>query len=428
MDAHSPWRGFLTAVAVLAGLLGFASGAPALVGFAFGWALLMALGVFASRFGLVGLVGQRRIGPNAFEGDLLTVDVVLENYGRRAARFVVASDTFGAGLADRQSVLEAGPLPSMHRRVLSYRAFVARQWGLYTVGPLSLGAWDPLGLVYASREIPRLDPFEVFPRTHEIESLSTQAGRATISPRDSTAAAAGQSLLFRGVRDFEAGDDVRRIHWPATARRGSPMVREFERDQQPAFVLFLDLDRRGRAGIGRNSTLEYLVRIGASILWTAYRRGDVLSLVAEGEREIMVPPGQDETHLATAMHELVRVRQRGTTSLLTVVDRHREWLPSGTTAVLLLANPDIDLDALSQTLQGLRAFAVRPLVVAVDTLQFPPVDRPPTPVEVARERREALRQCLVDLDVAATIVGPDETPEETLKRTDFLKNPPGAAS
>jgi hypothetical protein len=64
----------------------------------------------------------------------------------------------------------------------------------------------------------------------------------------------------------------------------------------------------------------------------------------------------------------------------------------------------------------------------VDTLQFPPVDRPPTPVEVARERREALRQCLVDLDVAATIVGPDETPEETLKRTDFLKNPPGAAS
>jgi uncharacterized protein (DUF58 family) len=424
VDERSPWRGFLTAVAVLAGLLGFASDSPALVGFAFGWVLILAIAVFASRLGLVGLVGHRRIGSNAFEGDLLTVDVVLENYGRRAARFVVASDTFGAGLADRQSVLEPGPLPSMHRRVLSYRAFVARQWGLYTVGPLSLGAWDPLGLAYASQEIPRLDPFEVFPRTFEIEALSAHAGRATIAPRDTTAAAAGQSLLFRGVRDFEAGDDVRRIHWPATARRGSPMVREYERDQQPAFVLFLDLDRRGRAGIGRNSTLEYLVRIGASFLWTAHRRGDVLALVAEGEREVLVPPGQDEAHLAAAMHELVRLRQMGSTSLPEIVDRHREWLPPGTTAVLLLADPDIDLEQLSETIRGLRAWAVRPLVVALDTLAFPPVDRPPTPVEVARERREALATCLVDLDVASALVGADETPEEVLQHPDFLKRPP----
>ncbi len=424
MDEHSPWRGFLTAIAVLAGLLGFAAGSPALVGFAFGWALILALAVFTSRLGLVGLVGQRRIGSNAFEGDLLTVDLVLENHGRRSSTFVVARDTFGAGLADRQSVLEPGPLPALHRRVLSYRAFVARQWGLYTVGPLSLGAWDPLGLSYARQEIPRLDAFEVFPRTFEIEALSARAGRATISPRDSTTTAAGQSLLFRGVREFEAGDDVRRIHWPATARRGIPMVREFERDQQPAFVVFLDLDRRGRAGIGRQSTLEYLVRIGASLLWTAHRRGDVLALVAEGEKEILVPPGQGDAHLAAAMHELVRVRQTGTTSLLDTVDRHTEWLPPGMTAVLLLANPDVEIDQIDRAIHGLRAFAVRPLVVAVDTLAFPPVDRPPTPVEVAREKREALVRCLVDLDVCATLVGPDESPEDALQRPDFLERPP----
>jgi len=427
VDERSPWRGFLTAIAVLAGLLGFVSDSPALVGFAFGWVLILAIAVFASRLGLVGLVVQRRIGSNAFEGDLITVDVVLENHGGRAGRFVVAGDMFGAGLADRQSVLEPGPLPPLHRRVLSYRAFVARQWGLYTVGPLSLGAWDPLGLAYASREIPHLDAFEVFPQTHEIEALSARAGRATFAPRDSSAAAAGQSLLFRGVRDFEAGDAVRRLHWPATARRGSPMVREFERDQQPAFVLFLDVDRRGRAGLGRKSTLEYLVRIGASLLWTAHSRGDSLALVAEGEREVLVPPGRGEAHLAAAMHELVRVRQTGSTSLLETVARHREWLPPGTTAVLLLANPDVDLGLLEQTIQGLRAFAVRPLVVAVDTLGFPPVDRPPTPVQVAREQREALTTRLIDLDVSAAVVGQDETPEEALKKPGFLDRPPEAA-
>ncbi len=424
MDEQSPWRGFLTAIALLAGLLGLASGTPALVGFAFGWAILILLGMFAARLRLDGLVAERHIGVNAFEGDLLTVDLVLENHGSRDATYIVASDMFGAGLADRQSVLEPGPLPALHRRVLSYRAFVARQWGLYTVGPLSVGGWDPLGLVYAVREVPRLDPFEVFPRVHEIETLSTRAGRATISPREVSSAATGQSLLFRGVREFEPGDDVRRIHWPATARRGSPMVREFERDQQPLFTLFLDLDRRGRAGIGKGSTLEYLVRIGASLLWTAHRRGDVLSLVADGQTEVHVPPGQGEAHLAAAMHELVRARQLGSTSLLETVDRHREWLPPGTTAVLLLANPDIDLDHLDNTIQGLRAFGARPVVIAVDTLAFPPVDRPPTPVEVAREKREALVARLVDLDVTGELIGTGETPEDVLARPDFLGGPP----
>jgi uncharacterized protein (DUF58 family) len=250
----------------MAGLLGFLSGSAALVGFAAGWALVLGLAWIAARRGLRGLEVRRHLPPSAFEGDLLTVDI--ENHA------APAEDHFGAGLADRQSVLEPGPLPPLHRRILSYRAFVARQWGLYTVGPLTIGRFDPLGLFFAGRRLERLDPFEVYPRAAKIEAVALLGGRASVAARDVTAAAAGQSLLFRGVRDFQAGDDVRRIHWLATARRGSPMVRENERDLQPVFTLFLDLERRGRAGLGRKSTLEYLVRVGSSLLWTAHRRGD----------------------------------------------------------------------------------------------------------------------------------------------------------
>ncbi|OFV89062.1 MAG: hypothetical protein A2V74_08920, partial [Acidobacteria bacterium RBG_16_70_10] len=355
MDRRSPWRGFLSAIAALAGLLGLASGSVALVGFAAAWAVLLALAFLASRHQLGGLAAERRTAPSAFEGDLVTVDLFVENHGRRDARFVVASDLFGAGLADRQSVLEPGPLPPLHRRPLSYRAFVARQWGLYTVGPLSVGGWDPLGLWFSQRELPRVDPFEVYPRAVEIESLSARGARATIAPREVSAAASGQSLLFRGVREFAAGDDVRRIHWPATARRGAPMVREFERDLQPVFALFLDLDRRGRAGLGRKSTLEYLVRVGVSLLWTAHRRGDVFSLIAEGDRLILLPPGQGELHLAAALHELVTARQTGGRPLVEVVDRHRDLLPAGATAALVSATTEVDLERLGHVVGALRA-------------------------------------------------------------------------
>jgi len=416
----SPWRGFLSVVAGLAGILGLASGSGALVGFAAGWVALLGLAWIVARRGLGEVNLERRLPSSGFENDLLTVDLSLENHGGRPARFVVASDTFGAGLADRQSVLEPGPLPPLHRRLLSYRAFVARQWGVYTVGPLSIGAFDPLGLFFARREVPRLDPFEVYPRAVEIEALAARGGRATVAPRDVTAAAAGQSLLFRGIRDFTAGDDVRRIHWPATARRGTPMVREYERDLQPLFAVFLDLDRRGRAGIGRQATLEYLVRVGASLLWTAHRRGDLISLFAQSDRPVIVPPGQGEAHLAAALHELVVAHQTGTSSLLDVVDRNRGLLPTGTTAALVSSTTELDLEQLAQVIDDLRAAAVRPLAVVVDALSFTPVDRPPRPIEEVREARRLVRDRLVALSVPAAIFGSEEAPEKALRRQDLF--------
>ena len=428
MDTESPWRRFLAAIAVLAGLLGFAAGSAALLGFAVGWGVVSGLAFVTSRRRLQGLEVRRRLPASAFEDDLLTVDLLIENHATRAARFVVVNVVFGAGLADRQSVLEAGPLPELHRRVLSYRAFVARQWGLYTVGPLSVGGYDPLGLFFARKEIPKLDPFEVFPKAVEIESLSARGGRATVAPRDVTASAAGQSLLFRGVREFRAGDDVRRIHWPATARRGVPMVREYERDLQPLFMVLLDLDRRGRAGVGRKSTLEYLVRVGASLLWTAHRRGDVLALVAESDRPVLVPAGQGEAHLAAGLHELVVARQRGQVPLVEVVERHRDLLSPGSTAALVLGTTEIDLDALTSTIKALHAGAVKPLALVVDALSFTPVDRPPTPVEVARERRDALEERLLSLRVPTTILDAREAPEDTLRRPDLFDTPERAVS
>jgi len=420
VDERSPWLGFLTGAAVFTALLGVASGSASLVAFGAGWAAILAVSFLLARRGLSHLQVGRSLPSSAFEGDLLTVDVRLENHGARPARFVLVQDVFGAGLADRQAVLEPGPLPGQHRRLLSYRAFVARQWGLYTVGPLSIGRFDPLGLFYARRDVPRMEPFEVYPRAAFIEALATPGGRASLASRDVTAAAAGQSLVYRGVREFRAGDDVRRIHWPATARRGTPMIRENERDLQPVFLLFLDLEKRGRAGIGRKSTLEYLVRVGASLLWTAHRRGDALGLVAEAERPVVVPPSQGEDHLAAALHELVVAKQTGGRPVLELVERNEDLTPPGATVVILAATTEIDGAALAETLLALRARAADPVVVAIDGPAFTPVDRPPLPVETVHALRRALGDRLTALDVPWAILGPDDTPEDVVVRPDFL--------
>lgn len=51
--------------------------------------------------------------------------------------------------------------------------------------------------------------------------------------------------LTRGVRPYEAGDGLRDIHWPATARAGSLQVREREDDDRVHVELVADLGAPG---------------------------------------------------------------------------------------------------------------------------------------------------------------------------------------
>ena len=60
------------------------------------------------------------------------------------------------------------------------------------------------------------------------------------------------------------GDDVRRIHWPATARRGSPMVRENERDLQDYLkgsqIVFVTAGMGGGTGTSSSFVVSRLSR------------------------------------------------------------------------------------------------------------------------------------------------------------------------
>jgi uncharacterized protein (DUF58 family) len=257
---------------------------------------------------------------------------------------------------------------------------------VHTVGPLAVRAPDPFGLFAPLRLLPDAVPFDLFPRVHPVAGLDELGARPSFSPSDLTSARAGQSALYLGVRDHRPGDELRRVHWPATARRGMVMSKQFEHDLTPYFSLFLDLDRRHRAGTGRKSTLEYVVRTAASLLATASRRGDVVQAFGERRESLFVAPGRGESHLARALDQVIRVKQDGMAPLLDVVDLHQAGVPHGSTVALLSATLFLDGERLAEALEWMRARSVVALVVAIDGDSFLPIDRR------ARPRDEVLAQ------------------------------------
>lgn len=414
------YRSFLNAAVPLLALVAVVSRSSAMAGLALAFASMLALAWRSARSRLLGLTVRREIYPSAFEDDAVAVDLVLENRSARAATLLEITDVFGAGMAERQALLEAGPLPRARRRRLRYRTFCSRRWGIYGVGPLSLAASDPLGLFHAERRFAQLEAFSVFPRVYDVAGLERLGARPSLTPQEATAGRPGQSALYLGVRDYRPGDDLRRIHWPATARRGALIVKEYEIDLTPYFTLFLDLERGNRAGTGTKSTLEYVVRTAASLLWSAARRGDVAQVFGEGAAPLFIPPGRGELHLAHCLHELIRVRQEGATPLLELVERHRAHLPEGSTAALLGATTGVDLAALAALLETLRARGVRALLVFIDKDSFIPIDRWALPAEDARRQKSLLISFLREHGVPGAILGAEQELPEALARADLF--------
>jgi len=260
-------------------LFGLVLRAPVLLTYPVAVFLLVALARASASRRLSRLRASRSVGSSAFEDDVVRAELAVENHGRAPVSLVEITDAFGPALADRKALLDAGPLPPRRRHRLAYRSACSRLWGVYTVGPLTLSVSDALGLFSVRRILPDIRPFDLFPRAHSVGGLDRLAGRRSFAPSELSAAQGGQSAAYLGVREFRSGDDVRRVHWPATARHAVPMVKEYELDLTPYFTLFLDLERRHRAGTGRKSTHEYVVRTGASLLASAARRGDTVRLV-----------------------------------------------------------------------------------------------------------------------------------------------------
>ncbi|WP_170207926.1 DUF58 domain-containing protein [Rarobacter incanus] len=133
----------------------------------------------------------------------------------------------------------------VHAHLAGYRGTVsvpARAGGwqtTYHVAPTELGTWplgnlrlrfeDPLGLIAVSADFAD--------DTHLIVVPRILAGPAQGTPPASPAAllAAGRTRGARGaemddslLREYAPGDDVRRVHWPSSARRRTLMVRTEE--------------------------------------------------------------------------------------------------------------------------------------------------------------------------------------------------------
>ena len=188
--------------------------------------------------------------------------------------------------------------------------------GVYALGPTRLEMTDPLGLFNFGVSIPVQSEIVVHPEPVPSRDRAVGGeGTYGIRERDGKTRR-GDGMDFHGVREYRTGDALRRIHWPTTARRGKLAVVEFERAYQQDIVVALDRSVGMEYGTGRATTLEYAVKIAATLIDRTLAAGGGVTLITQGGRETVRPrEGDPEAARFQLFDRLARLQADAPTPL-----------------------------------------------------------------------------------------------------------------
>lgn len=201
--------------------------------------LMLLIGAIGIAVSSVGLRPHRRLVDDAVPvGGVARVMLELT----RTAWITVVP--LGRGIA-REHLPEAlggqGDLPLDQRMPHVLR--VGRR-GPHELGPYSLIVRDVLGLFHLRRTVADGLVLNGLPVISEMAPGAERATGITREGAISAAAAPGVGEIGPIARPYTAGDDIRRIHWRASARTGQLMTREDEPAAGHSAVIMLDTSRR----------------------------------------------------------------------------------------------------------------------------------------------------------------------------------------
>ena len=194
-------------------------------------------------------------------GSAAQVHLRLQNAARLPSSTLLVEDRLPYTLGSRPRFILRRIEPSGQRRV-AYR-IRSEHRGRFEIGPLTLRSADPLGMFELSRSFSAKHTLTVVPRVQPLPPTrlgALWAGRG--EGHAAYAAAAGEEDI--GVREYRHGDDLRRIHWRATAHHGEMMVRREERTWHSQCTILVDSRTAAHRGSGPGASYEWAVSAAAS--------------------------------------------------------------------------------------------------------------------------------------------------------------------
>ena len=228
---------------------------------------ILVLSNLLAEMNLRGLELHRRLPPEIHAGQAAPGACVLVNRRKRLGAWTVHIEELDGGEAHGLVLY----LPPGQEAPASVRWRLPRR-GLQTLGRVRLWSEHPFGLVRRSLDLSLPAEVLVFPAPGEVRAATPDlvAGSTREDLRHR-----GREGDFQSLRPYQAGDPLRDLHWPTTARTGRPMVVERAAAGSPEVLIRVEDEVGAR--------WERALSRAAGEIDRHSRRGDAVGLVLEGQ-------------------------------------------------------------------------------------------------------------------------------------------------
>ena len=270
------------------------------------------------------------------------------------------------------------------------RSYIARvrlsKRGVFPLGPTILATGDLFGLFPVEYEIPSNVSLLVYPMMVEVKSLPNPPG---LMP-------GGEALRRRthhitpnaaGIREYNTGDPLNRIHWLSSARRGRLMVKEFELDPLADVWIFLDAYALVQSSLPQQSidyyakdfwnrpekmplspsTEEYGISVAASMVRDYLRRGRAVGLACSGQHLTLIAPDRGGRQLGKILEALALTQMKGDLPINALIETQVKHMVRGSTVVLI--TPSVFREV-AFVVDYLIQRGLKPIVILLDAYSF----------------------------------------------------------
>ena len=122
----------------------------------------------------------------------------------------------------------------------------------------------------------------------------------------------GGGIEFSEVREYSAGDDVRRIDWNVSARYNDLFVKEFVEEKELNVYVIIDMSASNDFGFIKTKK-ELGIEVAASLMFSAIKNNDRVGMgLFTNSLEKFVPARKGKKHMMQILQELLDYNPKNT--------------------------------------------------------------------------------------------------------------------
>lgn len=152
---------------------------------------------------------------------------------------------------------------------------------------------------------------EILKKVKELEIKSKKITRHLFTG-EYHSAFKGRGMLFKEVREYYPGDDIRFIDWNVSARFNSPFSKLFEEERELTVIMLVDVSASSLFGTVHAKKKDIITEICAVLAFSAASNNDKVGVIFFSDKvEKYIPPKKGKQHVLYIVRELLTMEPKG---------------------------------------------------------------------------------------------------------------------